>query len=69
MAYCKECGAEIDFLQIEPGKFLAVDVVDKAGYMERILTVESKWFFVTPHHRVCLQSWGAEKSPKQLTLF
>ena len=68
MAYCKECGEEIDFLQIEESKFLAVDVVDKAGYMERIVTFENKWFYVTPHHLVCSQS-HLSKSPKQLTLF
>ena len=68
MAYCKECGEEIYFLQIGQGKFLAVDVVDKAGYMERILTFENKWVYLTPHHLVCSQG-DFRKSPKQLTLF
>ncbi len=68
MAHCKDCGEEIDFLQIGQGKFLAVEVVDNAGYMERILTFEDKWVYVTPHHRVCLQG-DFRKPAEQLKLF
>ena len=69
MAQCKKCSEEIDFLQIGQSEFLAVNVVDRVGYMERILTVESKWVFVTPHHLVCSQERKKQKSDKQLTLF
>ena len=68
MANCKDCGEEIDFLQIGQGKFLAVEVVDRAGYMERVLTIEDKWAYVTPHRLVCSQA-TFKGSDKQLTLF
>jgi len=69
MARCKKCSEEIDFLQIGQSEFLAVNVVDRVGYMERILTFESKWVFVTPHHLVCSQEGRKHKSDQQLTLF